>query len=78
MADLSTTPNTHLLTPLALFISSIFSPVVFADDTSLEVIEVQGHSQNKHLALGSAESLLTNLGVDFSASGGVSNLPILN
>ena len=78
MADLSTTPNTHLLTPLALFISSIFSPVVFADDTSLEIIEVQGHSQNKHLALGSAESLLNDLGVDFSAAGGVSNLPILN
>ena len=78
MADLSTTPNTHLLTPLALFISSIFSPVVFADDNSLEIIEVQGHSQNKHLALGSAESLLNDLGVDFSAAGGVSNLPILN
>ena len=78
MADLSTTPNTYLLTPLALFISSIFSSAVFADDTSLEVIEVHGHSQNKHLALGSAESLLNDLGVDFSAAGGVSNLPILN
>ena len=78
MADLSNTPNTYLLTPLAFFIGSIFSPVVFADDTSLEIIEVQGHSQNKHLALGSAESLLNDLGVDFSAAGGVSNLPILN
>ncbi|AUL73417.1 TonB-dependent receptor [Pseudoalteromonas sp. 13-15] len=78
MADLSTTPNTPLLTPLALFISSMFSPVVFADDASLEVIEVHGHSQNKHLALGSAESLLNDFGVDFSAAGGVSNLPILN
>lgn len=78
MADLSTTPNTHLLTPLAFFVGSIFSSAVFAEDTSLEVIEVHGHSQNKHLALGSAESLLTNLGVDFSAAGGVSNLPILN
>lgn len=78
MADLSNTPNTYLLTPLAFFIGSIFSPVVFADDTSLEIIEVQGHSQNKHLALGSAESLLNDLGVDFSAAGGVSSLPILN
>lgn len=78
MADLSNTPNTYLLTPLAFFIGSIFSSAVFADDTSLEVIEVHGHSQNKHLALGSAESLLNDLGVDFSAAGGVSNLPILN
>ncbi|MCK8121276.1 TonB-dependent receptor [Pseudoalteromonas sp. 2CM32C] len=78
MADLSNTPNTYLLTPLAFFIGSIFSSAVFADDTSLEVIEVHGHSQNKHLAIGSAESLLNDLGVDFSAAGGVSNLPILN
>ncbi|KAF7778243.1 iron complex outermembrane recepter protein [Pseudoalteromonas marina] len=78
MADLSNTQNTYLLTPLAFFVGSIFSSVVFAEDTSLEVIEVQGHSQNKHLALGSAESLLNDLGVDFSAAGGVSNLPILN
>ena len=78
MADLSNTPNTYLLTPLAFFIGSIFSSAVLADDTSLEVIEVHGHSQNKHLALGSAESLLNDLGVDFSAAGGVSNLPILN
>jgi len=78
MADLSNTPNTYLLTPLAFFIGSIFSSAAFADDTSLEVIEVHGHSQNKHLALGSAESLLNDLGVDFSAAGGVSNLPILN
>ena len=78
MADLSNTPNTYLLTPLAFFIGSIFSSAAFADDTSLEVIEVHGHSQNTHLALGSAESLLNDLGVDFSAAGGVSSLPILN
>ena len=78
MADLSNTPNTYLLTPLAFFIGSMFSSAAFAEDTSLEVIEVHGHSQNKHLALGSAESLLNDLGVDFSAAGGVSNLPILN
>ncbi|MGB1030524.1 MAG: TonB-dependent receptor plug domain-containing protein [Pseudoalteromonas marina] len=78
MADSSNTPNTYLLTPLAFFIGSIFSSAAFADDTSLEVIEVHGHSQNKHLALGSAESLLNDLGVDFSAAGGVSSLPILN
>ncbi|MBE0359837.1 TonB-dependent receptor [Pseudoalteromonas aliena] len=70
--------KTYLLTPLALLISGVLSPTVFADDTLLEVIEVHGHVQNKHLALGSSESLLSDLGVDFSAAGGVSNLPILN
>ncbi|MGB2709748.1 MAG: TonB-dependent receptor, partial [Pseudoalteromonas nigrifaciens] len=74
----SKTQKIYLLTPVALFISSVLSPLVFADDTSLEVIEVHGHAQNKHLVLGSTESLLSDLGVDFSAAGGVSNLPILN
>ncbi|WP_165729016.1 TonB-dependent receptor [Pseudoalteromonas sp. 31A1] len=74
----SKTQKTYLLTPVALFISSVLSPLAFADDTPLEVIEVHGHAQNKHLALGSSESLLSDLGVDFSAAGGVSNLPILN
>ncbi|MBH0042723.1 MULTISPECIES: TonB-dependent receptor [unclassified Pseudoalteromonas] len=74
----SKTQKTYLLTPVALFISGVLSPFAFADDTPLEVIEVHGHAQNKHLALGSSESLLSDLGVDFSAAGGVSNLPILN
>lgn len=69
---------TYLLSPLALLISSFLSPTVLADDNDLEVIEVHGHAQNKHVSLGSSESLLSNLGVDFSAAGGVSNLPILN
>lgn len=70
----------HLISPLALLISIILSPVVVADDddSSLEVIEVRGQNQNTHLALGSSESLLSESGVDFSAAGGVSNLPILN
>ncbi|MFP3362863.1 TonB-dependent receptor [Pseudoalteromonas sp. SIMBA_148] len=74
----SKTQKTYLLSPVALFISCVLSTFAFADDTSLEVIEVHGHAQNKHLALGSSESLLSDLGVDFSAAGGVSNLPILN
>ncbi|MBB1304530.1 TonB-dependent receptor [Pseudoalteromonas sp. SR43-5] len=74
----SKTQKTYLLSPVALFISGVLSTFAFADDTSLEVIEVHGHVQNKHLALGSSESLLSDLGVDFSAAGGVSNLPILN
>lgn len=68
----------YLLSPLALLISGFLSPTVLADDNNLEVIEVHGHAQNKHVSLGSSKSLLSNLGVDFSAAGGVSNLPILN
>ncbi|XQW85652.1 TonB-dependent receptor [Thalassotalea piscium] len=67
-----------LFTPLALIIGAMVSPAVFAEDNSLEIIEVHGQGQNKHVALGSSESLLSDLGVDFSAAGGVSNLPILN
>ncbi|MBQ4858061.1 TonB-dependent receptor [Pseudoalteromonas sp. MMG007] len=67
-----------LLSPLTIIISGFISSVAVADDNDLEVIEVHGHAQNKHLALGSSESLLSDLGVDFSAAGGVSNLPILN
>ena len=70
--------HTYLLSPLALLISGCLSPMVLADDNDLEVIEVHGHAQNKHLSLGTSESLLSNLGVDFSAAGGASNLPILN
>ena len=70
----------HLISPIALIISAILSPFVVADDddNSLEVIEVHGQEQNSHLELGSSESLLSEAGVDFSAAGGVSNLPILN
>lgn len=68
----------YLISPIALLISSIFSPLTFAEDNSLEVIEVQGHGQNKYLALGASDAVLSNAGVDFSAAGGVSNLPILN
>lgn len=72
------THKTFIQTSLALFISTLFSPLIYADDTSLEVIEVYGHAQNKHLELGNADSLLNDLGVEFSAAGGISNLPILN
>ncbi|ALS33740.1 iron complex outermembrane recepter protein [Pseudoalteromonas translucida KMM 520] len=70
--------KTYLLSPLVLLISGLLSPLVLADDAALEIIEVHGQIQNKHLALGSADSMLRDLGVDFSAAGGVSNLPILN
>ncbi|GHE91767.1 TonB-dependent receptor [Thalassotalea profundi] len=78
MVNNKSSQSKYLISPVALLISAVLSPVSFAEDDSLEVIEVQGHSQNKHLALGSSDSLLSNSGVDFSAAGGVSNLPILN
>lgn len=65
------------VTHIAIALSSLFSSSLLADD-SIEVIEVQGHTQNNHQLLGPADSLLSDLGVDFSAAGGVSSLPILN
>ncbi|MBQ4833134.1 TonB-dependent receptor [Pseudoalteromonas sp. MMG010] len=75
-----TSLNNYFLSPLALLMSGILSPYAFAEDNSnaLEVIEVHGHAQNKHLSLGSSDDLLKSQGVNFSAAGGVSNLPILN
>ncbi|MDQ9093106.1 TonB-dependent receptor [Pseudoalteromonas haloplanktis] len=67
----------HVLNPIALWIACLLSPYALADD-SIEVIEVQGQHLNAHERLGSAEQLLSDLGVDFSAAGGVSGLPILN
>ncbi|UJX26553.1 TonB-dependent receptor [Pseudoalteromonas sp. CF6-2] len=75
--------NTQLFRPsfsfskIAAALSCVLSISVFADD-SIEVIEVQGYAQNNHQLVGSADSLLSDLGVDFSAAGGVSNLPVMN
>ncbi|KPH64633.1 TonB-dependent receptor [Pseudoalteromonas porphyrae] len=66
-----------VLSPVALSIVMLLSPFAIADE-SIEVIEVHGQNPNKHEMLGSAEQLLSELGVNFSAAGGVSSLPILN
>ncbi|HIM95333.1 MAG TPA: TonB-dependent receptor, partial [Gammaproteobacteria bacterium] len=66
-----------LFSKIAAALSCVLSISAFADD-SIEVIEVQGHAQNNHQLVGSADSLLKDLGVDFSAAGGVSNLPVMN
>jgi len=66
-------PVTHI----AIVLSTLFSGSLLADD-SFEIIEVEGHAQNNNQLLGSTDSLLSGLGVDFSAAGGVSSLPILN
>lgn len=44
----------------------------------IEEIEVHGQTQNLRALTGSAETLLSDQGVNFSAAGGVSSLPILN
>jgi len=67
----------YVLSPLALSIACLLSPYAFADD-SIEYIEVQGQHLNSHANLGNADQLLSEQGVDFSAAGGVSSLPILN
>ncbi|MED5514076.1 TonB-dependent receptor [Pseudoalteromonas sp. DY56-GL22] len=66
-----------LFSKIAAALSCVLSISAFADD-SIEVIEVQGHAQNNHQLVGSADALLKDLGVDFSAAGGVSNLPVMN
>ncbi|WP_115719824.1 TonB-dependent receptor plug domain-containing protein [Gallaecimonas mangrovi] len=64
------------LSPLAVLVASCLSNVVYADDQT-EVIEVQGQKINQHTDL-STDKQLSDQGVDFSAAGGVSALPILN
>ena len=78
MAHIQHIQHSYLFSPLALLLTGLLSPAVFADDNPLEIIEVHGQVHNKHLSLGSSEAMLSHLGVDFSAAGGVSNLPILN
>lgn len=78
MAHIQHIQHSYLFSPLALLLTGLLSPAVFADDNTLEIIEVHGQVYNKHLSLGSSEAMLSHLGVDFSAAGGVSNLPILN
>lgn len=65
------------LSPLALIINGLFSATAVADD-KIEVIEIHADHLKDASLLGSSEQLLTELGVDFSAAGGVSSLPILN
>lgn len=64
------------LSPLAMIVAASLLQSARADD-NLEVIEVHGQSLPQSVA-GSTEDLLANSGVDFSAAGGVSALPILN
>ncbi|MGO3786337.1 MAG: TonB-dependent receptor [Pseudoalteromonas prydzensis] len=76
-SKLSSSKTQYVLSPLTLSIACLLSPYALADN-SIEHIEVQGQHINSHANLGNADQLLSELGVDFSAAGGVSSLPILN
>jgi iron complex outermembrane receptor protein len=65
------------LSPITIAISALYSPLLLATE-DMDVIEVHGEQLNKSAYLGSAEQLLKEQGVDFSAAGGMSSLPILN
>jgi iron complex outermembrane receptor protein len=65
------------LSPITIAISALYPPLLLATE-DMDVIEVHGEQLNKSAYLGSAEQLLKEQGVDFSAAGGMSSLPILN
>ena len=65
------------ISPITIAISALYSPLLLATE-DMDVIEVHGEQLNKSAYLGSAEQLLKEQGVDFSAAGGMSSLPILN
>ena len=65
------------LSPVALAISSIFSLAIHAEE-AIEIVKISGHHQSNASQLGSVDELLKRQGVDFSAAGGMSSLPVLN
>ncbi|MCP3128621.1 TonB-dependent receptor [Shewanella sp. KJ2020] len=74
--------NTSVLySSLTIALGITLVPQAMADNSDLaniERIEVHGQQSDKPKILGSAENLLKDQGVDFSAAGGVSALPVLN
>ncbi len=66
-----------IISPLVFIIASFYSIHTQAND-EMDVIEVHGTKSNQSDYLGSVDALLKEQGVDFSAAGGMSNLPILN
>ncbi|MDP5029173.1 TonB-dependent siderophore receptor [Paraglaciecola sp.] len=69
--------NSPVLSPIALALMVFYCSSVFADDET-DIIEVHGNHLNTNHYLGSVDALLKEQGVDFSAAGGMSSLPILN
>lgn len=75
----SSSPSSYIpvLSPIVLGIMAIYSPTLLADDDT-DIIEVRGQQLNKTVYLGSVDALLKEQGVDFSAAGGMSGLPVLH
>ena len=71
-------PSVYSLSPLAVVISGLISFSLYAQENSIEVVEVSGHQQNYSNQLGSMDKMLEQQGVDFSQAGGMSNLPVIN
>ncbi|KFZ38768.1 TonB-dependent receptor [Shewanella mangrovi] len=67
----------HPHSPLYLALSVTLSFPILADD-SIERFEVVGEQHSHHNTAQSMNQLLQQMGVDFSAAGGVSALPVMN
>ncbi|MCL1075071.1 TonB-dependent receptor [Shewanella dokdonensis] len=68
-------------TAIAIVVSSAWSMSALAADTStppIERLQVLGQQPQHHSSLGATDRILAQQGVDFSAAGGVSALPIVN
>lgn len=66
-----------VLSPIVFSLVAAYSPAVLADEDT-DIIEVHGQQINKSEHLGNMDALLKEQGVDFSAAGGMSSLPVLN
>ncbi|WP_338401498.1 TonB-dependent receptor [Neptunicella marina] len=62
---------------LSVVVASCFPLVAQADD-EFDTIEVTGHLQQNTANMGALDTILKQQGVDFSAAGGVSALPVIN
>jgi iron complex outermembrane recepter protein len=73
--------STTRITIISLTIGAIL-PAVWADEvapiSTEEVLQIVGQPLDRESAMDSVERLLSQQGVDFSAAGGVSALPVLN
>ena len=79
MNVLCNTPVLFVFKPtyIALSLAAVLSAGVHAND-DIEVLEVRGQQHNNANLLGSVDALLKQQGVEFSAAGGMSSLPVMN
>jgi iron complex outermembrane receptor protein len=67
----------YSISPITLIIASTFAHALHGEE-AIEVFEVSGHQHTNANQLGAIDQLLEREGVDFSAAGGMSKLPVLN